>query len=436
MSRPSLVPLAAPPRHARKNAHQHAHPHTQALIDDIINTVNVLADRALDSVERLLLSIPPQKLGFSSSSIGGGGKKSKDLRCGTAAVFAAENDNNGQVQQQQQQQLSPEEAAKREIENGTHQLETLLNASIDKNFDLFELYTMRNILSVRPDDQPYMRLAHYDGLDFSGAGTTTIQEGQGEQGRQQGGVDPDRPTSESVTALRRRLQASQRLQAALEAERARNDVLLRRLRGVLGVRDDDDDDDAPVKTEDAGAAQGEGDDQEPASSCAPLKFLSDKGTLEDGGTDQPVTTTAEFALSQLQALRALSTSLRTLLPDLGALDDDTAAAADADDNDNEDEQAAVKGSKTWRRQRAEYIEASSRKYLERAGGLELGPRGEVRDGDWQGQGRGLGREEVEGLERAAAVLASASASAAGGGVGDDGGPSGSTRGGDDAMDES
>ncbi|GJN68224.1 hypothetical protein PLIIFM63780_001596 [Purpureocillium lilacinum] len=407
-----------------------------ALIDDIINTVNVLADRALDSVERLLLSIPPQKLGFSSSSIGGGGKKSKDLRCGTAAVFAAENDNNGQVQQQQQQQLSPEEAAKREIENGTHQLETLLNASIDKNFDLFELYTMRNILSVRPDDQPYMRLAHYDGLDFSGAGTTTIQEGQGEQGRQQGGVDPDRPTSESVTALRRRLQASQRLQAALEAERARNDVLLRRLRGVLGVRDDDDDDDAPVKTEDAGAAQGEGDDQEPASSCAPLKFLSDKGTLEDGGTDQPVTTTAEFALSQLQALRALSTSLRTLLPDLGALDDDTAAAADADDNDNEDEQAAVKGSKTWRRQRAEYIEASSRKYLERAGGLELGPRGEVRDGDWQGQGRGLGREEVEGLERAAAVLASASASAAGGGVGDDGGPSGSTRGGDDAMDES
>ncbi|KAL3963645.1 hypothetical protein ACCO45_000649, partial [Purpureocillium lilacinum] len=367
-----------------------------ALIDDIINTVNVLADRALDSVERLLLSIPPQKLGFSSSSIGGGGKKSKDLRCGTAAVFAAENDNNGQ-------------------------LETLLNASIDKNFDLFELYTMRNILSVRPDDQPYMRLAHYDGLDFSGAGTTTIQEGQGEQGRQQGGVDPDRPTSESVTALRRRLQASQRLQAALEAERARNDVLLRRLRGVLGVRDDDDDDDAPVKTEDAGAAQGEGDDQEPASSCAPLKFLSDKGTLEDGGTDQPVTTTAEFALSQLQALRALSTSLRTLLPDLGALDDDTAAAADADDNDNEDEQAAVKGSKTWRRQRAEYIEASSRKYLERAGGLELGPRGEVRDGDWQGQGRGLGREEVEGLERAAAVLASASASAAGGGVGDDGG---------------
>ncbi|KAK4077615.1 hypothetical protein Purlil1_12295 [Purpureocillium lilacinum] len=407
-----------------------------ALIDDIINTVNVLADRALDSVERLLLSIPPQKLGFSSSSIGGGSKKSKDLRCGTAAVFAAENDNNGQVQQQQQQQLSPEEAAKREIENGTHQLETLLNASIDKNFDLFELYTMRNILSVRPDDQPYMRLAHYDGLDFSGAGTTTIQEGQGEQGRQQGGVDPDRPTSESVTALRRRLQASQRLQAALEAERARNDVLLRRLRGVLGVRDDDDDDDAPVKTEDAGAAQGEGDDQEPASSCAPLKFLSDKGTLEDGGTDQPVTTTAEFALSQLQALRALSTSLRTLLPDLGALDDDTAAAADADDNDNEDEQAAVKGSKTWRRQRAEYIEASSRKYLERAGGLELGPRGEVRDGDWQGQGRGLGREEVEGLERAAAVLASASASAAGGGVGDDGGPSGSTRGGDDAMDES
>ncbi|KAL7806930.1 hypothetical protein V8C26DRAFT_415457, partial [Trichoderma gracile] len=35
-----------------------------SLLDDIINTVNVLADRALDSVERLLLSIPPHKLGF------------------------------------------------------------------------------------------------------------------------------------------------------------------------------------------------------------------------------------------------------------------------------------------------------------------------------------------------------------------------------------
>ncbi|UNI16306.1 hypothetical protein JDV02_002749 [Purpureocillium takamizusanense] len=412
-----------------------------ALIDDIINTVNVLADRALDSVERLLLSIPPQKLGFSSSSQGAG-KKSKK---GRSNATVDDND--------QQQQLAPEEAAKREIENGTHQLETLLNASIDKNFDLFELYTMRNILSVRPNDQPYMRLAHYDGLDFGGATTAQQQRGHAPHvqpgGGGEGAVDPDRPTPASVTALRRKLQASQRLQAALEAERARNDVLLRRLRTVLGVRGDadDNDGDAEVKREDGTAQQQEGEGSSLSSSSrAPLKFLGEKGTLEDGGTDQPITTTAEFALSQLQALRALSTSLRTLQPDLGTLEDGNDAADATDDNDNEDGRGN-NNNKTWRRQRAEYIEASSREYLERAGGLELGPRGEVRDGDWQGQGRGLGRDEVEGLERAAAALAAASGDAAGGGGGedDDGGrrrpPASMSQGvaaaaSEDAMDES
>ena len=44
------------------------HTYLQSLLDDIINTVNVLADRAIDSVEQLLISIPPQKLGFSNKS--------------------------------------------------------------------------------------------------------------------------------------------------------------------------------------------------------------------------------------------------------------------------------------------------------------------------------------------------------------------------------
>lgn len=356
------------PSHARLRSLTSITP--QALLDDIINTVNVLSDRAIDSVERLLLSIPPQKLGFSSST----SKKSKDKD-----NAAADED------------MSPEEAAKLEIENGTHQLETLLNASIDKMFDLFELYVMRYILTVRPEHQPYMRLAHYDGLDLAP------------------GPQPDRPTAESVTALRRRLQASQRLHVALEAERARNDALLRRLRGVLGMRDGD------VKAEEG-------------TQPSPFGFLRDKGNLEEGGTEQPITTTTEFALSQLQALRSLSTSLRTTLPDLG-----TADAADAadDDDDDDDEQRPAAGKKSWRRERAEYIEASSRKYLERSGGLELGSRGEVRDGEWQGEGRGLAKGEVEGLERVAAALESGGASAKEGG----GGGAASGDGGSDAMDD-
>ncbi|KAF5567449.1 MTW1 Determining metaphase spindle length [Fusarium phyllophilum] len=309
-----------------------------SLLDDIINTVNVLADRALDSVERLLLSIPPQSLGFSSKHA------SKD---GTPA-------------------LPPDEAAKLEIEHGTHQLETLLNASIDKNFDLFELYTMRNILTVRPDDQPYMRLAHYEGLDFSGS------EG------------PDRPTTESVTALRRRLHASQRLHTALESERARNEALLGKLRSVLGVVPGN------VKAE-------EGQAQAPDGSA--FGFLRDKASLQAAGADKPIATTTEFTLSQLQALRALSTSLRTLLPDLGPTDADTSM------------EDASSSSRTWRRERVEYVEGASRKYLETARGLELGDQGEVRDGEWQGEGRKITRSDVEGLEQVAAMLGQKSTTA-------------------------
>ncbi|KAF5023353.1 hypothetical protein F66182_4591 [Fusarium sp. NRRL 66182] len=299
-----------------------------SLLDDIINTVNVLADRALDSVERLLLSIPPQSLGFSNK------RPSKD---GTPAI-------------------PPDEAAKLEIEHGTHQLETLLNASIDKNFDLFELYTMRNILTVRPNDQPYMRLAHYEGLDFTGL-----------QG-------PDRPTAESVTALRRRLHASQRLNTALEAERARNDALLSKLRSVLGVVPGN------VKAEEGGDAAPDG---------SAFGFLRDRASLQYAGADKPIATTTEFTLSQLQALRALSTSLRTLLPDLVPSDADSDPAG---------------GSRTWRRERVEYVEGASRKYLETARGLELGEQGEVRDGEWQGEGRKITRGDVEGLEQVASML--------------------------------
>lgn len=347
----------------------------QSLLDDIINTVNVLADRALDSVERLLLSIPPHKLGFPQKSRHHGNADDDD----DAAA-----------------------AAKREIENGTHQLETLLNASIDKNFDLFELYTMRNILTVRPQDRPYMRLAHYDGLDLPLASSQHPQH------------EADRPTVESVTALRRRLQASQKLHVALEAEKLRNDALLRRLKSILGLRNE-----AQGEEDVKGEKQGARDEPQ----ASPFAFLGDKGNLTDGGSEQPMTTTTEFALSQLQALRSLSVSLRTLLPDLSTTPDPTAGEESGGDDDDDTASTSRKQgrmssssaprNKSWRRERAEYIESSSRKYLERVRGLELGPRGDVRDGEWPGEGRRLTSDEVEGLERAAAVLG-----AGGGGTSD------------------
>ncbi|TFA97917.1 Kinetochore-associated protein [Trichoderma ghanense] len=355
-----------------------------SLLDDIINTVNVLADRALDSVERLLLSIPPHKLGF---------KKPK------------------QQQSDQTQPQTPEEAAKLEIENGTHQLETLLNASIDKNFDIFELYVMQNIITVRPQDQPYMRLSHYRGLEFPD---------------DEGDAPVDRPSPESITALRRRLQASQKLNAVLEAEKARNEALLRNLRSLLGIASPSDTNNTTTKTEEheavpssaSNGAAAAASQALTATTLSPFTFLRDRGGLEESGGEQPITTTTEFTLSQLQALRALSGSLRQLLPELTAPGDDassTAAAAQASSPSSSSPAAA-----RWRRERAEYIESSTRKYLETVVGLELGPEGAVRDGEWQGEGRGLSKGEVEGLEKVAAILGGGGAGAgAGGGGGKD-----------------
>lgn len=227
---------------------------------------------------------------------------------------------------------------------------------------------MKNILTVAAPDQPYVRLAHYDGLDFDAAAAA------------------DAPTTESVTQLRRRLQASQKLQLALQAERARNEALLTKLRAALGVK-------SPVGAiKKEHADDGDGAAAEDATPSDSLGFLRDRGTLEQGGSQKPIATTAEFTLSQLQSLRSLSTTLRTLMPKL---------ETGADDQEEED---GGSGGKTWRRERAEYVEGASRRYLETEAGLELGPGGEVRDGEWQGSGRGLGKDEVEGMERVVAVL--------------------------------
>ncbi|KAG5983319.1 hypothetical protein E4U55_000247 [Claviceps digitariae] len=357
-----------------------------SLLDDIINTVNVLADRALDSVERVLLSLPPSKLGFKTP-------KSKD---------AASNNNSGDGDGDGP--VSAEEAAKREIENGTHQLETLLNAAIDKNFDIFELYTMNNILTIDKKTQPFIKLSHYEGLDLS--------------------KHPDKPTMGSITELRRRLHASQKLHVALEAERSKNDVLLRKLKEALNIPTaaSGEGDGGVKKESEAGGA-----DEEGRHAGHVLGFLRDKGTLEQGGTDKPITTTAEFTLSQLQSLRSLSLSLTALLPQLRNLEDD-------DDNNNNNPDGADAGSSTkkssWRRDRSEYIESASRKFLERSVGLELGPQGEVRDGEWQGGGPSATRSEVESLEHVSSMLGSKAAAAESGDGGHDDGENE-----DDAMDQ-
>jgi kinetochore protein Mis12/MTW1 len=245
-----------------------------------------------------------------------------------------------------------------------------------------------------------MRLAHYAGLDFSALPPNDEEAAAVDADVAAGSSSSsDRPTVESVTALRRRLQASQKLNVALHREKARNDALLRNLRQVLGV-----DTTSVKKEEGADTAEQENPEQQQQqkqqSSSSTFGFLSQgRAHLASIGSDTPITTTTQFTLSQLQAMRALSTSLRTLLPDLAASPDDDAKSRESST-----------GSKTWRRERAEYVEASSRKYLEKSGGLELGHQGRVRDGEYQGEGRALSKGEIEGLEAAVAMLGETSQS--------------------------
>lgn len=112
----------------------------QSLIDDIINAVNTIIFQAMEALENGLLQIPPRSLGFG-----------RDQTSTTQSI--PDMNDNGSVEY-------PEAAA--EIENGVHQLETLLESTVDKAFDYFEIWTLRNVLTIPDNLTPWMRLGHYE----------------------------------------------------------------------------------------------------------------------------------------------------------------------------------------------------------------------------------------------------------------------------------
>lgn len=420
--------------------------------------MNILAERALNSVEQGLLNAPPATLGFKPA-------KQQDP---TSTI------------------IDPAEAVKTEVEQGTHQLETLLCASIDRNFDKFEIYVLRNILCVRPPRvRDWIRLSHYEGLDFSSSAiptttnttTTTTNTAAAENGGEDGdgngngnaeatavtvtAANPDLPTLEGINKLRRKLRESMRLNALLTAERARNERLLEDLRRVVGAPSAG----PAIKNEPSGnnsssvppeaATDGNNNNNDTkqnnnnSNSSSPFAFLHKKGDLTEAGPDTPLSTTTAFTLSQMEALRALSTSLRTMAPDLAAAAATTTARTtksqfrrrssrsrsrsrsrqpssnddDGDDDesdgeeDGEGREKKKKKKKSWRRERLEYVEGATRRHLETVQGLELGRDGEVRDGEWQGEGRTLARGEVEGLEKVVSLLGGEANSGGGDGSG-------------------
>ena len=299
----------------------------QALIDDIINSINILVFKATDAVEKGLLSADPASLGFQVTPQ----TSTEAQETGTAI----------------------EEKAKLEIENGVHQLETLLEAKIDKNFDKLEVWALRNVLSVPSEVRDWVQLSHYEGLNFTS--------------------NDDAPSTESIMLQRRKLRETQKLHSLLLTETGKNEATIASLKAILSRN-----------VASIGQLKGESETEYPV-----FAFLQNKGDLTDDAS-HPISATTSFTLSQLPALKALLQNLRPRLVELA---------------DGGGKQGLIgEEEKSWRRQRLEFVERETRRHLENVRGLELGEMGEVRDGEWQKEGRQLGKGEVEDLEKVVGMV--------------------------------
>ncbi|ABN66533.2 predicted protein, partial [Scheffersomyces stipitis CBS 6054] len=105
-----------------------------ALVDDVINAVNEIMYKCTSGVESYLQERKEHALKA--------GKDSSD-------VFRL--------------------VTSDEIKIGTAKLETLLESQVDRNFDKFELYTLRNIFTLPHDlvEDGWIKLKHHEGIEFT-----------------------------------------------------------------------------------------------------------------------------------------------------------------------------------------------------------------------------------------------------------------------------
>jgi kinetochore protein Mis12/MTW1 len=106
------------------------------LIDDVINSANAILYQAMDAFETYLRDALIPSIPSSTAS------KSK------AFDLDAPED-------------SERETLYKELEFGMAQVETLLENAVDRNFDAFELYVLRNVFNVPDDVDGFLRLGHH-----------------------------------------------------------------------------------------------------------------------------------------------------------------------------------------------------------------------------------------------------------------------------------
>ncbi|EKG12443.1 Centromere protein Mis12 [Macrophomina phaseolina MS6] len=288
--------------------------------------INELINRAVDAVEAGLLETPPSRLGFAAKA--------------AAEGTIPDTDGEGNA-------LFPD--ARREIEEGVHQLETLLEATVDKNFDKLEIYLLRNVLTVPEELVPWVRLPHYHDLQLPNATGSSSSSSSSNS-------PPYQPTPESVQALRRKVHETNKLHTALRAEKARNNALLAQLRGLLAGGAASKTKAEPASSspqatrhsaglaDDAAAAASSSSSAAAAPAAQPpptlaflesapaarklgIALLSDGAGVNKNGGKQPLKENTAFALQQLKALKE---ALETLRPKIEGLAQPGGAAPESE----------------------------------------------------------------------------------------------------------
>ncbi|KAF3288260.1 hypothetical protein TWF970_005341 [Orbilia oligospora] len=284
------------------------------VVDDIINAANESVYGTVQQLENYLRSSGPSALGY------------------VAEGSIAETDEDGK-------ELF-DDVAMNEIQQGLHMLEMLMESKVDKAYDQFEVYVLRNIFSVPPDIRDWMRLRHHDNINLIKATS----------------INPEKDvTPESLAQTRRQLQETTALHRFLKADVSRNDKVLRSLRSLLN----------PTSTDDS-----------------PLAFLLDPNStandIKSFGED------TEFAAVQVKELHRVVAELKKQAIDV---------FGENGEGDAMDLDAPVSGGlreKQWNR--ALYVEKMSRRHLEKARGLSLTDEGALKSG---GDLLGIKKSELE-----------------------------------------
>lgn len=244
---------------------------------------------------------------------------------------------------------------------------------MDRNFDKFEIYVLRNILSVPEDLAGWIRLSHYKvcmiAVPFSPPSSRLWNVAEVQISQDLPYSPPDKsPTHDSVHLLRRKVAESQSLRSRLLAEVSKNETIITQMKSLT----------TPGSSQEAVLPS--------QPSQHDLSFLSSTPSARvlkvstSGYAHQPLTMNTNFALSQLPALQSLLAELRPRLADLrsSSVETETARAE-------------------RREERREYIEERAKIHLERNGGDASTHSPTV-------IGKRLDPDEIEAVEKVADLL--------------------------------